>query len=335
MEEAVVQAQVRPENILKELHELWVSLGEQTGGSESPGVLRACAMTLVVATSQAEDALAVREVLAELIREHPSRVIVLCLRHGAEPLLEARVTAECWLPFGGRQQICCERIEISAGEANLPDLPPLLLALAAPGLPVVLWCRHAPLVEVAEFQPIAGVADKLILDSSTCPEAGSILRHMAALPAVADLSWTRLTGWREIIARLFDDAGRRERLAGLAELRISYAGEAIPVGGYYLAAWVLSVLGEIGVHFDAISEPPRSGSGVLGLMLAAPGWSVSVRQVDDATVETAVDSVRQRSALPQRTEVSVLWEELAIAGRDHVYDRVLRLAAQMAGRQGR
>jgi hypothetical protein len=98
---------------------------------------------------------------------------------------------------------------------------------------------------------------------------------------------------------------------------------------------VLSALGEIAIHFDAFSEPRPSESGVLGLMLAAPGWSVSVRQVDDSTVETVVDSVRQRSALPQRTEVSVLREELAIAGRDHVYDRVLRLAARMAGRQGR
>lgn len=330
-----MQAQVRPENVLKELDELWASLGEQAGGPESHGVLRACAMTFIVATRQAEDAPAVREALAGLIREHPSRVIVVCLRSATEPLLEARVTAECWLPFGGRQQICCERIEITAGQANLPDLPPLLLALAAPGLPVVLWCRHAPLMEGAEFQRIAAVAQKLILDSSTHPDAAWILGRMAGLPAVADLAWTRLTGWREIIARVFDDAGCRKRLAELAELRISYAGEAIPVAGYYLAAWVISALGELEIHFDAISEPRPSGSGVLGLTLAAPGWSVSLGQVDDSTLETVVDSVRRRSTLPRPAEASLLREELGIAGRDRVYDRVLRLAAQMAGRQGR
>jgi len=328
-----VQAQVRPENVLKELDELWASLGEQAGGPESHGVLRACAMTFIVATRQAEDAPAVREALAGLIREHPSRVIVVCLRSATEPLLEARVTAECWLPFGGRQQICCERIEITAGQANLPDLPPLLLALAAPGLPVVLWCRHALLMEGAEFQRIAAVAHKLILDSSTHPDAAWILGRLAGLPAVADLAWTRLTGWREIMARVFDDAGCRKRLAELAELRISYAGEAIPVAGYYLAAWVISALGELDIRFEAVSGKPDGG--IQGLMLAAPGWSVSLGQVDDSTLETVVDSVRHRSTLPRPAEASLLREELGIAGRDRVYDRVLRLAAQMAGRQGR
>lgn len=310
-----MQAQVQPEQILKELDELWVSLGEQAGGTESHGVLRACAMTLVVAARQSEDAPAVREVLAEVIHEHPSRVIVLCLRPAAEPQLEARVTAECWLPFGARQQICCERIEIIAGEANLPDLPPLLLALAAPGLPVVLWCRQASLMEVAGFQGIVAVAHKLILDSSTHPEPATILGRIAELPAVADLAWTRLTGWREMIARVFDDAGHRKRLAELLALRISYGGEAVPVAGYYLAAWVIGAVGELDLHF----EPRPSGSGVQALTLEAPGWSVS----------------HGPCPLPEPSEASLLREELAIAGRDRVYDSVLRRAAQMAGRPRR
>src|SRR5207247_290054 len=40
-------ATIQPDRILHELSELWVSLGQQNG-HESTGVLRACAMTLVV-----------------------------------------------------------------------------------------------------------------------------------------------------------------------------------------------------------------------------------------------------------------------------------------------
>ena len=36
--------------------------------------------------------------------------------------LAARVFAQCWMPFGHRQQICCEQIEITASDASLPDL---------------------------------------------------------------------------------------------------------------------------------------------------------------------------------------------------------------------
>ena len=43
-------AVIQPEKILKELDELWVSLGKQEQGSDA--ILRACAMTLLVATEQ-------------------------------------------------------------------------------------------------------------------------------------------------------------------------------------------------------------------------------------------------------------------------------------------
>ena len=44
-------AEIRPEKILKELDELWVGLGKESEGS---GVLRACAITLVVITFDEE-----------------------------------------------------------------------------------------------------------------------------------------------------------------------------------------------------------------------------------------------------------------------------------------
>ena len=41
---------IQPDKILKELDALWVSLGKQPTDQRFPGVLRACSMTLVVAT---------------------------------------------------------------------------------------------------------------------------------------------------------------------------------------------------------------------------------------------------------------------------------------------
>ena len=63
------------------------------------GVLRACAMTLLVVAEDDADAEHVRQTLGELMHDHPSRAIVLKATEGAE--LNARVFAECWMPLGG------------------------------------------------------------------------------------------------------------------------------------------------------------------------------------------------------------------------------------------
>src|SRR5689334_157211 len=100
---------IAPEKVLKELGALWADLAKPSEASEH-GVLRACAMTLVVALEPGDDPQQVGQVIAELIHEHPSRAIVL--KPGeAHQDLDARVSAQCWMPFGKRQQVCCEQIE--------------------------------------------------------------------------------------------------------------------------------------------------------------------------------------------------------------------------------
>ena len=83
----------------------------------SGGVLRACAMTLIVLAEDEEDAEQVRQTIGVLMHDHPSRAIVLRALEGAD--LNARVFAECWMPFGSNQQICSEGIEITADAENL------------------------------------------------------------------------------------------------------------------------------------------------------------------------------------------------------------------------
>src|SRR5258708_29006480 len=98
MEKRLMAATIQPERILHELSELWVSLGKQNG-HDSTGVLRACAMTLGVVAEAQEDAASVGETLALLMREHPSRAVVVRRPDYVEPELQARAFPHCWLPF--------------------------------------------------------------------------------------------------------------------------------------------------------------------------------------------------------------------------------------------
>ena len=108
--------------------------------ADSGGVLRACAMTLVVVAENAADAERVRQTVGVLMHNHPSRAVIL---HpgGSAADLDARIFAECWKPFGKTQQICSEGIEITAGQSGFSEVAKFLVPLRVPDLPVVLWCR--------------------------------------------------------------------------------------------------------------------------------------------------------------------------------------------------
>src|SRR5712692_10445130 len=162
-------ATIQPDRILQELADLWVSFGKQNG-DDSSGVLRACAMTLVVLAEAGEDANEVGETLAALMREHPSRAIVVRVSDSAEPALEARVFTQCWMPFGQRRQICCEQIEISASNSSLADVPAVVLPLVVADLPVILWSRPPRLLANPAWRDLSGIATKTIIDSSVFPD---------------------------------------------------------------------------------------------------------------------------------------------------------------------
>src|SRR6266705_1231786 len=160
-----MNATVAPEKLLKELAALWVEEGKHGGA----GVLRACSMTLIVMADEDEDTSALGETIASLMPEQPARAILIRLSGEGERALSERVYQQCWRPFGQRQQICCEQIELTASDAALADLPSVVLPLAVPDLPVLLWCRSARLTRMAEFCVIAKMATKVVLDSG---EAG-------------------------------------------------------------------------------------------------------------------------------------------------------------------
>jgi hypothetical protein len=289
---------LRSDQILQELRELWAGLA---GADDPHGVVRACAMTLIVVGDDTQ----VGPTLAELMREHPHRAIVVRVLPGPAAPLQHRVLAQCWLPSPGRRQICCEQIEITAAEGSLTYLPPLLLALSAPDLPVVLWLRAARLFDVLRIP-----AGKLILDSATAAEPLAMLQRLAQAGAagspVADLAWTRLTHWREILAQEFDNPASAALLPRVAELRVFHTGPQVPPEACYLAGWVLSALGrQAEVRFEAAAES--------AIEFRGPGFPPH----------------RIAGCAPS-TDAALLSEELGILGRDPVYDRALPLAAQLA-----
>src|SRR6266446_1541237 len=228
---------IQPDRVLHELSELWVSLGKQNG-DEAAGVLRACAMTLVVVVEEREDAAQVGETLAMLMRDHPSRAVVVRVRDVDAPELESRVFAQCWMPFGQRRQICCEQIEISTSNASLVDVPAVVLPLVVADLPVILWFRPARLFASPALIDLSRIATKTIIDSDVFPSPTVGLKQLAQTSAsglrVGDLAWTLLTRWRELIAQIFENPVYFSHVPSIATVTISHPRGAPPVGVRYM-----------------------------------------------------------------------------------------------------
>ncbi len=322
-----------PDRILRELAELWVATGKDGHAETGAGVLRACAMTLIVLAEESEDMASLDETLAALMPEHPARTILVRLR-GTGAALAERVYAQCWMPFGERRQICCERIEIAAPDASLADLPSVLAPLAAPDLPVVLWWRGARPIETPEFASLAAVAGKVILDSATLRDARAALAWLAGLAQggvlLGDLSWTLLTRWREMLSGVFENREYQARLAEISNVVVAFAGDRPPVFACYMGAWVADALADAGVRAKLAWQPrPQLTGRALRVELTGGDFRVALERQDDRlTIQTG--GLSHRTNLPQPTDYLLMREELGIVRRDAVFERTLASAARLA-----
>ena len=308
---------IRPESILKDLQRQWEELAAQeTDSPKSAGVLRACAMTLIVACRTSGEALDARHIAGEIMRVHPSRAIIVYPGAG----FDARVFAECWKPFGSRQQICSEGIEITAGQGGFAEAATFLVPLRVPDLPVVLWCRGGAASESAGFHPLYPLADKIVFDTQNAPDADAALRGLRRLHAygmrVADLHWTRLTGWREVLAHLFD--GPLDVLQ-IRTVRVTYGGESVTTCARYCEAWIRSSLPLARIALEPEYGPP----GLYSVTFDTPEGDVTIQAAEDATLSVKGLGLDYRTALPPATEAALMQEELSILGSDDVYERVL------------
>ena len=321
-----MSATLAPERILREMADIWVQLGTHAEGEENAGVLRSCSMTLVVIAQENEDAMSLGETVAALMPEHPARTIVIWPKMN-EPL-SAKVTAQCWMPFGQRRQICSEQIEITAPEGSLPDVASVISPIAAPDLPLVVWCRSRRAFEDAGFRHLAEIAQKVVVDTSTWPDPKGAIGQLASMAArgvtLGDLAWTHLTRWREMLSQVFENAQYAARLPQISQVRLRFPAANMETMARYMAAWLVNSLESIGVGVELRLEP---GAGDPAVELSGAGFRVElVRQ--DGRLITTVDGLSQCTSLSRATDYSLMREELGIARRDETFERALALAAR-------
>jgi len=329
---------IKPDKILKELANLWIETAAPSAAGDGSGVLRACAMTMLVIADETEDTQGIAETLAQLMKEHPSRAIVIRLRDCVEPCLESRVFAQCWKPFGSRQHICCEQIEITASHSSLPDVAAVVLPLVVADLPVILWCRSGRAPDLEGFRDLEVLAQKVIFDSASFPDHEKALAKLltAGLPGtrVADLAWGRLTRSRELIAQAVNNEDLLRSLSTVDVVRVHARGPKPEIPALYFAAWLANRLALVGAspRIEWDYTPKDVPTSLRGVAITGPdGFSLSaeVKQPvpNGVVVELEVNGRLNGVVLLRPSEYQLLLQELSIPGRDVVYEAALRRAA--------
>src|SRR6202050_1744206 len=189
-------------------------------------------LTLIIVTDEADQDDAVRAA-SHAGQEHPSRVLAVITRR---PKAESRLDAEIRVGETGPGETILLRMYGPLGQHADSVVAPLL----APDVPVVTWWPdEAPPAPSAD--PLGAVAQRRVTDAAASETPRSMLLSLAKVyqPGDTDLSWTRSTPWRTLLAATFDQP-YPELLSGevlaepgnpTADLIAAWLGHRLGIGG--------------------------------------------------------------------------------------------------------
>ncbi|MCA1621047.1 MAG: glucose-6-phosphate dehydrogenase assembly protein OpcA [Acidobacteria bacterium] len=256
----------------RELNAMWAEMSapedgaEGEGAARAAGVVRACVLNLVVYAEGTEARAEVDDLLGAVVERHPCRAVVLAAERGAsEPRLEAFVSTRCQLSARGRKRICGEQITIEAGGSAVETASTAVAPLLVPDVPVFLWWKDIPHYEDKLFTRLAGMADRVVIDSASFDEPHEDLLRLARLLQggrlrLSDLNWGRLTSWRALVAGFWDVADYRASLQQIKKVVIEYdppdrARAQVAPKAMLALGWLASCLGwEVAEGGSALSE---------------------------------------------------------------------------------
>jgi glucose-6-phosphate dehydrogenase assembly protein OpcA len=156
-----------------------------------------------------------RATLAGLLERHPARTIFLIPDPHGEPGITARVELQDFELQGLSREVLSEVIELRLGGTATSHPASVVLPLLVSDLPVFCRWRGEPGWASPELGEIAGVADRLVVDSSEWrdPVRGyGRLVELFGRVAVSDIAFSRTLPWRRRLAELWPQIGSVEKL---------------------------------------------------------------------------------------------------------------------------
>jgi glucose-6-phosphate dehydrogenase assembly protein OpcA len=278
-------------------------LRDQSGGPATGMVLN-----LIIKTDESGQHDAVRAA-SQAGREHPCRVLAVISRESRAP---SRLDAEIRTGDGIPGQTVLLRLYGPMSDHADSVIMPLLV----PDTPVVAWW-HGLLPAVPSNQPLGMLAQRRVTDAARARAPAEALTALAAgyKPGDTDLSWTRATPWRSLLAATLDQLNR-EILAGVVT-----AEDQNPTADL-LAAWLTN---RLGVQF---LRETSGGPGITEVRLTTEDGDVTIDRPDGRVATLSRPGQPDRHVALQRRDIAdLLAEELRRLDPDEIYGEALAAVA--------
>ncbi|MER5514982.1 glucose-6-phosphate dehydrogenase assembly protein OpcA [Streptomyces sp. NPDC002763] len=285
--------------------------GRRAIGTPAVGMV----LTLVIVTDE-ENAYDALKAAGDASHEHPSRTLVVIKRVSRSPRdrtasrldAEVRVGADA----GSGETVLLRLYGEVADHADSVVLPLLL-----PDAPVVAWWPVNAPVDPAK-DPLGALAQRRVTDtySSEQPVRELTARADAYTPGDTDLSWTRITPWRSMLAAALDQV--------VCEVKaVEVEGEEFNPSCELLAMWLA----------DRLDVPVKrslsSGPGLTAVRLDTSEGAIALDRADGALATLSIDGQPDRAVALKRRETSeLIAEELRRLDPDDTYASALRFGVE-------
>ena len=279
-------------------------------GSPAMGMI----MTLVIVADRA-DADVAMTTARSASREHPARILVVV---NGDRRGNGQVDAQVGIGSGASGERAIIRL---SGEVTR-HAESVVLPLLLPDSPVVVWWPgQAPADPAAD--PLGQLGTRRITDAASVPssKAKAMLTQCASYsPGNTDLAWTRITGWRALLATALDQNLAKVVSASVEAERISPSADL-------LSAWLGDRL-----RCD-VTRKNSKGPGITAVVLRTKEGDISLTRADGRLATLSSPNAPDRPVALKRRELDeLLSEELRRLDPDDVYAATAKAMAKTGSR---
>ncbi|MFG2865699.1 glucose-6-phosphate dehydrogenase assembly protein OpcA [Streptomyces sioyaensis] len=288
--------------------------GRRAVGTPAIGMV----LTLVIVTDE-ENAYDALKAANEASREHPSRTLVVVKRVSRSPRdrAKARLDAEVRV---GTDAGTGETVILRLYGEVIDHAQSVVLPLLLPDAPVVVWWAvNAPLDPAKD--PLGALAQRRVTDAYAAEQPVRELSARAETytPGDTDLSWTRITPWRSMLAAALDQA---PCTVSSAEVE----GEEFNPSCELLAMWLADRLKV------PVTRKVSGGPGLTAVRMEAGIGSIVLDRPDGSLATLCMPHQPDRAvALKRRVTSELLAEELRRLDPDDIYAAALKYGVDRLG----
>ncbi|WDV50868.1 glucose-6-phosphate dehydrogenase assembly protein OpcA [Streptomyces coeruleorubidus] len=281
--------------------------GRRAIGTPAVGMV----LTLVIVTDE-ENAYDALKAASDASHEHPSRTLVVIKRVSRSPRdrTQSRLDAEVRV---GAEAGTGETVVLRLYGEVVDHAQSVVLPLLLPDAPVVVWWPvNAPLNPAKD--PLGALAQRRVTDTyaSEQPVRDLATRSGTYTPGDTDLSWTRITPWRSMLAAALDQVTCEVRA-------VEVEGEEFNPSCELLAMWLA----------DRLDVPVKrslsGGPGLTAVRMDTNCGAITLDRADGSLATLSIEGQPARGvALKRRDTAELIAEELRRLDPDDTYASALR-----------